>query len=111
MISKAIDFKTRPILSGLLCGIGVAITIILIAFIVAIYFVVLEKSTGDVGGAGGLIGFIILPLLILLGAPWSIFIFGVDDFQSMVTGIVIGLFLNGLFIGFIYGLYRKIRNL
>ena len=109
-LSKYIDYSANPIRSGMLSGVGLAIKAILIASAIGAFLVLLEKSTDGVGGAGGIIGFFVLPLFAVASAPWSFYIVKYGDDDIFIFGIVAGLLINGILLGSAYGVYRAIKE-
>ena len=105
------DFDKAPIIIGALCGLLIAVAILLGAFSVSLYLMWLEKRSGGVGGAGGVIGFILFPAVMLTGAPWSLWAFPNDSSvpNEWTTGLAIigGNLLNGVLIGTLIGSIKK----
>ena len=97
MIKELINFKETPVKSGVLSGIGFAISFILaIAGLFGILFI-LSVIPGDAGTAGAFVGFLICPLFIFAGAPWSFFVIDYLGphpilFITVVSGFIL---LNG----------------
>ena len=103
------DFDKMPVEIGALSGLVIATGILLIAFAISLYLVLLERRSGGVGGAGGVIGFIIFPVVILTGAPWSLRALQSDNLNNPTADLAIigGNLLNGVLIGTLFGLIKK----
>ncbi len=104
-----LDFDKMPITIGALCGLLISAGILLSAFGVSLYLVLDEKRSGGTGGAGGVIGFMIFPLVIFMGAPWSLWAFQNDEPKNWTAdlGFIGGILLNGFLIGTLLGSIKK----
>jgi hypothetical protein len=107
-------FRENPEGTGLVIGglIGAAV-----ALSVAIISLLLNRADVLASPGGGeahyglLIGFVILPLTFLAGAPWSIIALGLGHGKavSAIVGGVLGLIINGSACGWYVGLRAKTR--
>jgi hypothetical protein len=97
-----------PIVRHMLIGLGVALVFLLCvgAMVLASYARV--KFSGDLSGAGGVIGFMLLPLVALVGAPWSLLL--MDSHHLFVTGVVLGPLINGAMLGTLSGCLTSYRK-
>lgn len=108
---KFIDYRNAPIKSGLLVGIFGGLLIIVVAGALSLFLIMLEKGSGGVGGAGGLIGFVVLPAVFFAGAPWSLFLFGdTPSLYGLALPVIVGVSINSIIVGTIIGMVAKVRN-
>ena len=107
-IGRYINFQVNPGQSGFLYGIYLSIFLVLVLLFLWLFFVVLEMFGVDTRSVAAGAGFIVLPLIVLLGFPWSLWI--VTSFDMYLLGIVSGLVFNGAIIGSIVGYLIKIKS-
>jgi hypothetical protein len=70
-----------------------------------------EKGTGGVGGAWGIIGFVVVPAVFFAGAPWSLLLFGeTPGLYGLAFPIIVGISINSVIVGTITGIVAKVRN-
>ena len=71
-----------------------------------------ENLSGGTGGAGGIIGFILAPIIMFAGAPWSFYALEAmsNNMNAFVISVSAGVLLNGLILGLIIGAIVKSRN-
>lgn len=100
-------FDAYPFCSRFLAGTLFGVVVILCFLAMVAILIAMEKFDGNPsGGAGGIIGFIVLPIAALVGAPWS-FMFWAHTFPF---GIAAGILINGSIIGAVWGLVAMARK-
>ena len=107
---KCIDFNKSPIRSGVFSGVIVSVLLILCVAFMSIFLIAMENFDEGVGGAVGVIAFLLLPLVFYAGAPWSIFMYEVCHYDYLLFGVFAGLIVNGVIVGFIFGMVVKIKK-
>lgn len=101
----------NPVVTNMLSGVGAAAVFLLIAGALAITTYLTAKSSGDLSGANGVIGFMIVPVVALVGAPWSLLvILNSENTALIMTGAIVGPLINGAIIGAICGFLAKHRK-
>lgn len=106
-----INLKARPVLRYALVGVGVALTFQLFMACIGLLLLAEGKRQGDMSGVWAVIGFMVAPLIILAGVPWSIV--GLDVLQGDLQFIplIAGPLVNGAIIGAAYGYQgRKVNS-
>ena len=69
------------------------------------------KAAGDLSGANGVIGFMIVPVVALVGAPWSLIpIFKSENTLLIMAFGIAGPLINGAIIGAAFGYIAKLRK-
>ncbi len=93
----------NPVAGYMLAGIGVAVVLLLCvgALILATYMA--AKASDDFSGAGGVIGFLLVPFVGLVGAPWSLLMLGSKSTPLIMAGVIAGPLINGAIVGAIRG--------
>lgn len=102
LIKRRIDITAAPVTSYMLIGIGMALTLLLFAGLLILFLIIEEKISGGVGGAGGIIGFIVVPIVAIAGAPWTILTVYFDLQDLFLFSLVVGPIVNGALIGAAY---------
>ena len=109
-------FQANPVRIGPLIGALYAgvITLGVAAICLLMHFTDVSSGGGE-SHYGLLIGFVILPLAFLAGAPWSIpFLVLSQSGHGLVAyaivGVVLGLLLNGAIIGLLFGMRARART-
>lgn len=101
----------NPVVTYMLSGVGVAAVFLLIAGAIALTTYLTAKSSGDMSGANGVIGFMIVPVVALVGAPWSLLtILNSESAPLIMTSAIVGPLINGAIIGAICGYFAKRRK-
>ncbi len=72
--------------------------------------VLLLSVVPDSSGVGGIVGFVLLPLVMLIGAPWSFMFFDTWGAEGMVVVLAVGILANGAIAGAASGLSAKTRR-
>lgn len=91
----------------MLYGASLSLGLILLLLIVWLFLGMLETLGVDMRTAGAIVGFIVLPVIVLLGFPWSFLVSWSDGF---VFGLIAGLVINGVLIGMLAGYWVKYKN-
>jgi hypothetical protein len=110
MIFPRLDFDNAPFKSGVLFGLFVGGGLLLSVLAIWVLLVVMESGGGSGGGGGGIFGFIILPIAMFAGAPWSIWALKSGP-KLFLLGIAAGDLINGLLLGVLIGSIAKIRQM
>ncbi len=110
MTFPRLDFDNAPFRSGILFGLFIGCGFLLSVFGISVMLVVMESIGGGTGGAGGIIGFIVLPIAAFAGQPWSIWALK-SDAKFFLWVIAAGDLINGLLLGFLVGSIAKIRQM
>lgn len=112
-------YKSDPVCIGALMGALYAafITVALTVICLLLHFTdVVSSPAGSESHYGLVIGFVILPLAFLAGAPWSIpFLVLSQSGHNLaawaIVGVVLGLLTNGTIIGLLVGMRARTRIL
>ena len=112
-------YKSDPVCIGALMGALYAafITVALTVICLLLHFTdVVSSPAGGESHYGLVIGFVILPLAFLAGAPWSIpFLVLSQSGHNLaawaIVGVVLGLLTNGTIIGLLVGMRARTRIL
>jgi hypothetical protein len=108
--AKHINYQTAPIKSGLLVGISIGSSIIVMALLLFFLAAALEEITSGRSAAGDVVGIVFLPFTLLIGAPWSLYLFqNAQGIAGTLISMVIGISANSLILGFIIGMIAKFR--
>jgi hypothetical protein len=109
-------YLANPVRIGPLIGVMYAgiVALCVAAVCLLLHFSDVLYSPSGESHNGLLIGFVIGPLTMLAGAPWSIAIFAVSQKNSYwpaiaVFGAALGLLINGSIIGLIVGMRARAR--
>jgi ABC-type xylose transport system permease subunit len=105
LIKRRVDAAASPVTSYMLIGVGMALSLLLIAGLLFLFLIIEEKISGSVGGAGGIIGFIVVPIVAIAGAPWTISTVYLDRQDLFFISLVAGPLINGALIGAAYGFF------
>jgi hypothetical protein len=101
----------NPIVRHMLIGVGIALVFLFCVGALGLWIYASAKSSGDLSGAGGILGFMIVPLAAFAGAPWSLLL--LDNQHLVVVGILVGPLINGAMLGALSGClfgYREDRS-
>jgi hypothetical protein len=90
---------TNPVAKYMLFGVRAAAIFLLCSGAVVLATYLSAKSSGDLSGAGGVIGFMIVPFVALAGAPWSLLLIRSDSSVLAIAGVIVGPLINGAIIG------------
>ena len=102
-IRQRVDIGATPVVGYLLVGMGIALTFVLLMAVVGLFLVVAGRWQNDLSGAGGVMGFMLMPVVLLSGVPWSLVALkGGSDALSLIA-LVAGPLMNGAIIGALYG--------
>jgi len=107
-IKRYICFKEAPVKSGMIYGVYIASLCILFVLFLWLFFVVLEMFGVDTRSVAAIAGFIVLPIIVLLGYPWSFWFMSHDEMA--LFGIFISLIVNAAIIGSLIGYWIKLKN-
>jgi hypothetical protein len=112
VIQRRVDTTARPVVGHMLIGAGGGLTLLLIAGALFLSLLAFAKASGDTSGAGGLVGFMIVPLVGLAGAPWSVLIYRLDSGNSslFLAAFIAGPLINGALIGAARGYFAARRE-
>jgi hypothetical protein len=110
-------YQADPVRIGPLIGAiyGGIVTLCVTVICLLLHFSdVVTSPAGGESHYGLLIGFVILPLAFLAGAPWSIPFLVLSQFGHglvayAVVGVVLGILINGSIIGLIVGMRARAR--
>jgi hypothetical protein len=100
LVKRLFDFDNSPFLAGILSGISAGIFIILILTAITLLLAIFEGISGT-HGIGDILGFIILPIMMIAGQPWS------SKIPNHIIGLVLGILANGCLIGIVIGVIAK----
>jgi phosphate/sulfate permease len=103
LIRRWVNTVENPVSGYMLVGVGMATTLLLCAGLLVLALHIVANVSGDESGVGGIMGFMIIPLVGLAGAPWSVL--GVRDGNGslFLLWIVLGPLINGALIGAVFG--------
>ncbi|MCK5915505.1 MAG: hypothetical protein KAG92_05150, partial [Deltaproteobacteria bacterium] len=112
MIKKVYNFKASPIKSGIFLGLTIALALLVGFLMFSAWMIFEEKLSGGTGGAGGIIGFLLAPIIMFTGAPWSFYALEAlsNNINAFVIVVSAGVLLNGSILGLIIGVISKLRN-
>jgi hypothetical protein len=105
-----INSDANPVAAYTLAGVVAAIIFLLCAGAVVLAVYLTAKASDDFSGAGGVIGFMIAPLVALVGAPWSLVMLSSNHTPMIVAGVVAGPIINGAIVGAIRGYFVERRR-
>lgn len=105
-----LDFNDAPFRTGIFFGLFIGGGLLLSAFTISVLLLVLDSIGGGTGGAGGIIGFVIVPIAMIAGAPWSTWVLQ-SSAKYFLWGIAIGDLINGLLLGILIGVVAKVRQM
>jgi hypothetical protein len=100
---------TGSLLSGVRLGLSLGVALIFFLAGGAAFFMVLDKILGG-HGAGGGIGFLVIPVAMFLGAPWTFLIINKLGASLFLLGIAASVLLNCVILGVIWRLTENARN-
>jgi hypothetical protein len=101
--------KKDPFVTGIRSGVALSAKWIFFLGSIWGFLVLLEAVLGG-HGAGGIVGFLLVPVAMLTGAPWSIFMFEKLGPTLFLVGCAAGILLNGLIFGLLKGGVAKARS-
>lgn len=107
------SFRVRPLWTGTAVGFLIAGVGVLYAAITVLILLLADYMFPMGGGAGFslLTGFLIGPIAVLAGFPWSLLAFRSDTSAvGTVLYIVAADLINGSIIGFLVGMITKMRH-
>jgi hypothetical protein len=105
-----IHSDANPVAAYTLAGVVAAIIFLLCAGAIVMAVYLTAKASDDFSGAGGVIGFMIVPLVVLVGAPWSLVMLSSNSTPLIVAGVVAGPIINGAIVGAIRGYFVERRR-
>ena len=111
-------FRVDPVLTGTIIGFLIAGIVYLSAAALALgfYLVDLLHPMGGGTGLGLITGFVIGPIVLLAGFPWSLMVLDFLNSHHIkepifaILGIAIGVLINGSIIGCIVGMNAELRD-
>jgi ABC-type xylose transport system permease subunit len=71
--------------------------------VMGLLLVAVGKWQGDLSGAGGVVGFMLLPVAMLAGAPWSLMTLKGGSGGLFLFAAITGPLINGAVFGAAYG--------
>jgi apolipoprotein N-acyltransferase len=103
--------ERNPVVRYMLVGAGMAAALLLVAGALVWSTYLSGKASGDVSGANGVIGFMIVPVVALIGAPWSLIAIRNSESTHLIMAVVIaGPVINGAIIGAALGYLANLRK-
>jgi len=96
----------NPILLSIVFGIG-GVVLAVVSFM-AIYFILMILDNSD--SAAGVLGFVVAPLYVFAGYPWSFGILKLGGGYNVLAGIFINSALLGLILSLYSWLLRRLNS-
>jgi apolipoprotein N-acyltransferase len=109
VIRRWVNPIDNPVCAYAFAGIGMAVKFLLCAGGLVLALHLVSMASGDRSGAGGLVGFIIVPLVGLAGVPWSVLTLRSGSSSLFLLGMVLGPIINGALFGAIRGYVASLR--
>jgi hypothetical protein len=109
-IRQRVDIRSNPVVGCSLVGIGIALTFVVLMTVVGLFLVVAGKWQNDLSGVGGVIGFMLMPVVLLSGAPWSLVALNGVSKALSLAALIAGPLINGAIIGALYGYVASRRS-
>jgi len=100
LVKRLYDFDKSPFWSGIFSGISAGIFVIFILIAITMLLAIFEGISGT-HGIGDILGFIILPIMMIAGQPWS------SKIPNHIIGLILGILTNGFLIGIVVGVIAK----
>lgn len=110
VIRRRVNTAANPVSAYSLIGIGVAATLLLLSGAAVVALSMAARISGDGSGIGGLVGFVIIPIVGFAGVPWSVLIARSGSNSMFLFGVIAGPLINGALIGSIRGYVATLRK-
>src|SRR3954464_14477165 len=94
-IRQRVDLGSNPVVGYSLIGFGVALTFVLLMAVIGLLMVAVAKVQGDMSGVGGVVGFMLVPIIMLTGVPWSLVALQSGSNVIFVIAALVGPLING----------------